>query len=68
MTEIHFRPMEASQNKNIVTNRFGDRDFVLAVCPCFLCTVDRFEVIRDLCSLNHGGLPFPVDGSIAEQK
>jgi hypothetical protein len=27
--------MEATQNKNDVTNRFGDRDFVLAVCTCF---------------------------------
>jgi hypothetical protein len=28
--------MEATQNKNDVTNRFGDRDFILAVCTCFI--------------------------------
>jgi hypothetical protein len=60
--------MEAPKNKSDVTNRFGDRDFVLAVCTCFLCYSDRFEVIRDFRSLNHGVNPFPVDGSIAEQK
>jgi hypothetical protein len=60
--------MEAPQNKTDVTNRFGDRDFILAVCIGFLCNSDRFEVIRDFRSLENGGIPFPVDGSIAEQK
>jgi hypothetical protein len=60
--------MEATQNKNDVTNRFGDRDFILAVCTYFLRNSDRFEVIRDFRSLKNGGNPFPVDGSIAEQK
>jgi hypothetical protein len=32
MAEFHFRSMEARQGKTDVTNRFGDRDFVLAVC------------------------------------
>jgi hypothetical protein len=68
MAEIHFRSMEAPQNKSDVTNRFGDRDFISAVCTCFLCNSDRFEVIRDFRSLKNGGIPFPVDGSIAEQK
>jgi hypothetical protein len=68
MPETHFRSMEASQNKRDVTNRFGDRDFVLAVCTCFLRNSNRFEVIRDFRSLKNGGIPFPVDGSIAEQK
>jgi hypothetical protein len=60
--------MEASQNKSDVTNRFGDCDFVLAVCTCFISKCGRFEVIRDFPSLNNGGNPFPVDGSIAKQK
>ena len=68
MPQTHFPSMKATQNKSDVTNRFGDRDFVLAVCTCFLCNSDRFEVIRDFRSLNNGGIPFPVDGSIAEQK
>jgi hypothetical protein len=51
MSEIHFRSMEAPQNKSDVTNRFGDRDFVLAVCTCFIRKSDRFEVIRDFRSL-----------------
>jgi hypothetical protein len=67
MAEFHFRSMEAPQNKSDVTNRFGDRDFILAVCTCFLRKCGRFEVIRDFRSLNHGGIPFPVDGSIAEK-
>jgi hypothetical protein len=58
--------MEATQNKSAVTNRFGDRDFILAVCTGFLCNSDRFEVNRDIRSLYHDGNPFPVDGSIAE--
>jgi hypothetical protein len=55
------------QNKSDVTNEFGDRDFILAVCTCYLYNSDRFEVFRDFRSLNHGGNPFPVDGSIAEK-
>jgi hypothetical protein len=60
--------METTQNKSYVTKRFGDRDFIVAVCNCFLRKCGHFEVIRDFRSLNHGGIPFPVDGSIAEQK
>jgi hypothetical protein len=60
--------MKARQNKSDVTNRFGDRDFVLAVCACFLRKCGRFEVIRDFGSLNLGGIPFPVDGNIAHRK
>jgi hypothetical protein len=67
MPQTHFPSMKATQNKSDVTNRFGDRDFILAVCTCFLRKCGRFEVIRDFRSLNHGGNPFPVDGSIAEQ-
>jgi hypothetical protein len=67
MPQTHFPSMKATQNKSDVTNRFGDRDFILAVCTCFLSNFDRFEVIRDFRSLNHGGIPFPVDGSIAEK-
>jgi hypothetical protein len=59
--------MEASQNTSDVTNRFGDRDFILAVCACFIRKCDRFEVIRDFRSLNHGENSFPVLGGIAEQ-
>jgi hypothetical protein len=33
----------------------------------FLRKCGRFEVTHDFRSLNHGGNPFPVDGSIAEQ-
>jgi hypothetical protein len=65
MSKTYFQSMGASQNKSDVTNGFGDRDFILAVCTCFLCNSDRSEVIRDFRSLN-GGIPFPVDGSIAE--
>jgi hypothetical protein len=68
MPETHFPSMKATQSKSDVTNRFGDRDFVLAVCTCFLSNSDRFEVIRDFRSLKNGGNPFPVDGSTAEQK
>jgi hypothetical protein len=64
MPEFHLRSMKASHNKSDVTNRFGDRDFVLAVYTCFLCNSDRFEVIRDFRSLNHGEIPFPVDRSM----
>jgi hypothetical protein len=67
MAEFHFRSMEASQNKSDVTNQFGDRDFILAVCTCFLRKCSRFEVIRDFRSLIHGGIPFPVYGNIAEK-
>jgi hypothetical protein len=67
MAEVHFRSMEAPQNKSDVTNGFGDRDFILTVCTCFLCKCGCSEVIRDFCSLRNGGIPFPVDGSIAEK-
>ena len=67
MPGTNFRSIGAPSNKSNVTNRFGDRDFILAVCTCFLSNFDRFEVIRDFRSLIHGGIPFPVDGSIAEQ-
>jgi hypothetical protein len=60
--------MEAPQNKSDVTNQLGDHDFISAFCTCFLCNSDRFEVIRDFRTLNHGGNPFPVDASTAEQK
>jgi hypothetical protein len=68
MAEFHFRWIEASQNKSDVTKRFGDRDFVLAVYTGFLRKCGHFEVIHDFCSLIHGGIPFPVDGSIAHRK
>jgi hypothetical protein len=68
MPEIHFWSTEASQNKSDVTNRFGDRDFVLAVMYMFHTKCDRFEVIRDFRSVNHDGIPFPVDGSIGHPK
>jgi hypothetical protein len=67
MPQTHFPFMRATQNKSDVTNGFGDRDFILAVCACFLRKCDRFEVIRDFRSLKNGGNPFPVDGSIAEE-
>jgi hypothetical protein len=69
MPQTHFPSMKATQNKSDVTNRFGDRDFVLAVCTLRFLSVmsDRFEVIRDFRSLKNGGIPFPVDGSIAEK-
>jgi hypothetical protein len=68
MAAIHFRSMEAPQNKSDVINGFSDRDFILIVCTCFLCNSDRFEVNRDFRSLMNGGNPFPVDGSTVEQK
>jgi hypothetical protein len=67
MAEIHFRSIETPQIKSDVTNGFGDRDFILAVCTCFRRKCGRFEVIRDFRSLKNGGIPFPVDGSIAEK-
>jgi hypothetical protein len=67
MPQTHFPSMKATQNKSDVTRGFGDRDFVLAVCTCFLRKRGRFEVIRDFRSLKNGGIPFPVDGSIAEK-
>jgi hypothetical protein len=67
MAEFHFRSKEAAQNKSDVTNRFGDRDFMSAVCTCFIRKCGSFEVIRDFHSLNHGGILFPVDGNIAEK-
>jgi hypothetical protein len=51
MPQTHFRSRKATQNTNDVTNRFGDRDFILAVCTCFLGNSDRSEVIRDFRSL-----------------
>jgi hypothetical protein len=60
--------MAAPENESDVTNRFGNSDFILAVCTGFLRKCGRFEVIRNFRSLNHGGIPFPVDRSIAEQK
>jgi hypothetical protein len=68
MVKVHFRSIEASQNKSDVTNQLGDRDFILAACTCFIRKCDRFEVIRDFRSFKNGEIPFPVDGSIAEQK
>jgi hypothetical protein len=68
MAEIHFRSMEVPQNKSDVINGFGDRDFILVVCTCFIRKCGRFEVIRDFRSLKNGGIPFPVDGSIAGKK
>jgi hypothetical protein len=68
MPQTDFPCMKATQNKSNVTNRFGDRDFVLVVCTCFFRKCGRFEVILDFRSLTHGGSPFPVDGCIAEQK
>jgi hypothetical protein len=67
MAEFHFRSTQALQNKSDVTNRFGDRDFLLAACTCFLRQCGRFEVIRDFRSLKNGGNPFPVDGSIGKK-
>jgi cytochrome bd-type quinol oxidase subunit 2 len=38
--------MKATQNKSDVTNEFGDRDFTLAVCTCFLIpTVSKLFAI-----------------------
>jgi hypothetical protein len=68
MPETHFRSMEAPQNKSDVTNRFGDREFMLAACTCFIRKCGRFEVIRDFRSYNHGGNPFPVDGGVEHTK
>jgi 3-keto-L-gulonate-6-phosphate decarboxylase len=59
--------MEAMQKKIDVTNLFGDRNFILAVGTCLIRKCGRFEVIRDFRSLKNGEIPFPVDGSIAEQ-
>jgi hypothetical protein len=55
--------MEAQNNQISVINRFGDCDFVLAVCICFLCHSDRFGVIRNFRLLNITGNRFPVEGS-----
>jgi hypothetical protein len=52
--------MKATENKSDVTNRFGDRDFVSAVCTCFIRECDRFEVIRDFHLLKNGENTFPV--------
>jgi hypothetical protein len=66
MPQTNFPTMKTTQNKSDVTNGFGDRDFVIAICTSFLSKSDRSEVIRDFHSLNHGGIPFPVHGSTAE--
>jgi hypothetical protein len=60
--------MKATQNKSDVNNGFGERDFIFAICTCFIHKCDRFEVIRDFRSLIHSGIPFPVDESTAEEK
>jgi hypothetical protein len=67
MPQTLFPSLKATQNKSDITNRFGGRNFLLAVCTGFLRKCDRFEVIRDFRSLIHGGIPFPVDGNIAEK-
>jgi hypothetical protein len=59
--------METTPNKSDVTNRFGDRDLILAICTYFIRKCGRFEVIRDFGSLKNGGIPFPVDESIADK-
>jgi hypothetical protein len=64
MPETHFRSMEALHNQINVTNRLGDREFILAVCTCFIRKCGRFEVIRDFHSLWHGRNLFPIDESI----
>jgi hypothetical protein len=66
MPQTHFRSMKATQKKIDLSNRFGYRDFVLAVSTCFIRECDRFEVNRDFRSLKNGGNPFPVDGITAE--
>jgi hypothetical protein len=68
MTKILFRSIVASHNKSDITNGFGNRDFLLAVCTGFLRKGGRLEVIGDFHSLRIGRNPFPVEGSIAEQK
>jgi hypothetical protein len=68
MAELHFRSMDAPQNKNDITNRFGDRNFILAVCKCCIRYCDRLEVIRNFRSLNNGGNPFRVNGIIGNRK
>jgi hypothetical protein len=50
--------MKATQNKSDVTNRFGVRDFVLAVFTFFIRKCDRFEVIRDFRSLKNCEIHF----------
>jgi hypothetical protein len=62
-------PVDGStQNESDVSIGFGDRDFILTVCTCFLRKGGRFAVIRDFRSLNHGVIPLPVDRSTAERK
>jgi hypothetical protein len=68
MPQTHFLSMEATQNKSDVANRIGDRDFIFAVCTCFLREGGRSEVIRDFRSLINCEIPFAVDGSIAKRK
>jgi hypothetical protein len=67
MPQTHLPSTKATHNKSDVTNGFGDRDFILAVCKCFHRKCERFEVIRDFRSLKNGIIPFPVDGSMVEK-
>jgi uncharacterized membrane protein YbaN (DUF454 family) len=67
MVDFHFLSIEASQKKTNITNRFGNRLFVLVSFTCFLCKSDRFEVICAFRLLNSGGNPFPVHGSMANK-
>jgi hypothetical protein len=60
--------MGAPQNMREVTNRFGDRDFMLAAYTYFIRKCGSFEVIHDFRWLKNDGIPFSVDGCIAEQK
>jgi hypothetical protein len=57
--------MKATQSEGDVSNRFGNRDFVLAVCTCFVRKCGRFEVIRDFYSLRSGvTIQFLVGGFV----
>jgi hypothetical protein len=67
MPQTHFRSTKGSHNQINVTNRFGNSDFILADCICFVRKRDRFGVLREFRSLKNGKIPFPVDVNIAEQ-
>jgi hypothetical protein len=67
MARFHFWSMEATPNKSDFTNRFDDRDFVIAVYTCFIHKCDRFEFISDFLSLNQSENSFPVDGSLEQR-
>jgi hypothetical protein len=67
MPRSHFPYTKATQNKSDVTNGFGDRDFVLAVCTSFVSNSDQLEVIHHFYPVKNGGNLFSVDGSIAEK-